>query len=639
MAPAGDVFLVQRRVALDDEELDRLAGVGVRHPHRGALQHARVQVDHLFDFGRVDVEARHQDHVLLAVDDAHVAALVHDADVAGLEPAVRAEHLGGFLRSLPVAGHHLWAADADFAAFTDGLVAPVVIADGDLGAGDRQADRAGEIVQVQPVGGGHRGGFGQAVTLTDRAAGDLEPLLGGGLLHRHAPAVGHHQLGEVQPGEVRIVGQRVVQRVDRREHVDAVPGQRGHQPGDVARIGNQQVAAPHAQAHEVAHRQREDVVKRQRADDVELAVADLLEHRVEPGLGLQDVGHHVAVQQRGALGQPGGAAGVLQEGDVVALHRHPRGRPAPTLFDHLIEAQHAAPVGERQAEFRHHLPDVPDHEVDQQAAPQRQGIPQRGQHHMAHGGVFDHLLQRVGDVLQDDDGLGAGVVELVLQLPCGVERVDVDHHHARTQHTGDGHHVLRAVGHHQRDAGAALQALLLQPGGKGSRLLVDVREAQRVVHVHLGTLRGVAAEGFVQQVHQAVCRVHPDLCRHPLGILRQPGLAGRHRAQGSRGGGGGQVENGGGRVHQGPGRAAWRRGRCGECTPGCTDRSACRDCWRGSCTSFLGLVPGQGPGLSLQRQRLLFCADPVAWGHHRLPRSRTPPIAGCPVGISVKEVG
>jgi hypothetical protein len=53
--------------------------------------------DHVFHLVGVHVEARHQDHVLLAVDDAEVAALVHDADVAGAEEAVGRHHLGGLV--------------------------------------------------------------------------------------------------------------------------------------------------------------------------------------------------------------------------------------------------------------------------------------------------------------------------------------------------------------------------------------------------------------------------------------------------------------------------------------------------------------------------------------------------------------
>ena len=45
--------------------------------------------------------------------------------------------------------------------------------------------------------------------------------------------------------------------------------------------------------------------------------------------------------------------------------------------------------------------------------------------------VRDHLLQHRREVLEDDDGLGARILELVLQLARRVERVGVDHHKAR----------------------------------------------------------------------------------------------------------------------------------------------------------------------------------------------------------------
>jgi hypothetical protein len=112
---------------LHHEELDRLAGVLVGHAHRGALEHARVAGDHALDLVRVHVEARDQDHVLLAVDDLGEAVLVHDADVAGAEEAVGRHHLGGLVIALPVAGHHLRAADRDLAGGTQRQVLAVVV--------------------------------------------------------------------------------------------------------------------------------------------------------------------------------------------------------------------------------------------------------------------------------------------------------------------------------------------------------------------------------------------------------------------------------------------------------------------------------------------------------------------------------
>jgi len=57
-----------------------------------------VQRNHVFDLVRIDVEARHQDHVLLAVDDADEAFVIHDADVSGAEESVGRHHLGGLVR-------------------------------------------------------------------------------------------------------------------------------------------------------------------------------------------------------------------------------------------------------------------------------------------------------------------------------------------------------------------------------------------------------------------------------------------------------------------------------------------------------------------------------------------------------------
>src|SRR5690606_33193274 len=93
-----------------------------------------------------------QDHVLLAVDDLDEAALVHEAHVAGLEEAVPGERLGRLVRPLPVAGHYLRPADADFADLADRHVLAVVVADRDFRRGDRQADRAGELARTEDVG-------------------------------------------------------------------------------------------------------------------------------------------------------------------------------------------------------------------------------------------------------------------------------------------------------------------------------------------------------------------------------------------------------------------------------------------------------------------------------------------------------
>ncbi len=43
------------------------------------------------------------------------------------------------------------------------------------------------------------------------------------------------------------------------------------------------------------------------------------------------------------------------------------------------------------------------------------------------------LLQDIGEVLDDDDGPGAGILQLVLQLARRVQRIDVHHRHSGAQ--------------------------------------------------------------------------------------------------------------------------------------------------------------------------------------------------------------
>jgi hypothetical protein len=53
----------------------------------------------VLDLGRVGVEPADDEHVLLAVGDPEVAALVEHPDVAGVQPALGVDRLGGLLGS------------------------------------------------------------------------------------------------------------------------------------------------------------------------------------------------------------------------------------------------------------------------------------------------------------------------------------------------------------------------------------------------------------------------------------------------------------------------------------------------------------------------------------------------------------
>ena len=260
------------------------------------------------------------------------------------------------------------------------------------------------------------------------------------------------------------------------------------------------------------------MVERQRGDDRHLLdLLALLERGLQPRLVLQDVGDDVAMQQRGALGDAGGAAGVLQEGDVVALDVGPVQVHAPAGGDGVVELD-----GLGKGEGRHHLLHLAHHHVDDGALGEAQQIAHAGQHDVLHRRLGQHLLQGLGEVLDDDDGLGAGVLELVLELARRVERIDVHHDVAGAQDAGEAHRILQHVRHHDGDAIAALQPLALQVGRERPGHLVELTVGQLLVHADVGGAGLVLGEAFLKQRDQGgVLRVI-DLGRHAGGIVFDP---------------------------------------------------------------------------------------------------------------------
>ena len=104
LAPAGG----------GDERHGHLAPALVRRGDDGDLGDRVVRGDRLLDLDRGDVLAARDDHVLEAVAQLDVAVLVHDAEVAGVEPAAL-ERLARRLLVVEVAHHHVVAAHDDLA--------------------------------------------------------------------------------------------------------------------------------------------------------------------------------------------------------------------------------------------------------------------------------------------------------------------------------------------------------------------------------------------------------------------------------------------------------------------------------------------------------------------------------------------
>jgi hypothetical protein len=112
------------------------------------------------------------------------------------------------------------------------------------------------------IGRDHRRGFGQPITLKNGHAGGLLPAVGDGSLHRHSARGGKTQTGKVDLGEVGIIEQRVVQGVQAADRRKLVTLQLLDETRDVARVGNQQVAAAVFEHVQTAASQRVDVVER-----------------------------------------------------------------------------------------------------------------------------------------------------------------------------------------------------------------------------------------------------------------------------------------------------------------------------------------------------------------------------------------
>ena len=198
------------------------------------------------------------------------------------------------------------------------------------------------------------------------------------------------------------------------------------------------------------------------------------QQRRVPGFHLQDIGDQIAMQQHRALGDAGGAAGILQESDIVGPDGDRRERQRAALLERCLEAD-----GAGQRIGGHHLFDMADDAVDGGAFHSAQHVAHAGDHDVFNAGARQRRLQHRGEILQHENGFGAGIVELEFQLARLVQRVDVHHRHAGAQDGGDRHRILQHVRHHDGDARAALQPAALQPGGKRARGGIELGIGQR----------------------------------------------------------------------------------------------------------------------------------------------------------------
>jgi len=135
------------------------------------------------------------------------------------------------------------------------------------------------------------------------------------------------------------------------------------------------------------------------------------------------------------------------------------------------------------------------------------------------------LLQGVGEVLDDDDGFGAGILQLVFQFPVGVEGVAVHHHVAGPQGAEHAHRILQQIGHHQGDAGALGQLQhVLQIGGEVPGEPVQLAVGDAHAHIDVGHPVPVLGTALLEKLAQGLEFVDVDKLRHALRVTPQPDL-------------------------------------------------------------------------------------------------------------------
>ena len=131
----------------------------------------------------------------------------------------------------------------------------------------------------------------------------------------------------------------------------------------------------------------------------------------------------------------------------------------------------------------------------------------------------------MGEVLQDDDGFGARILELVLQFARRVEWIAVNNDIAGTQRTEHGDRILQHVRHHDRHTRALRKFQhRLQIRCEALRLLIELRVGDLRTHIDIGdpvaVLPGAVFEEFAQRLKLAQI----DFGGHTFLITPQPNL-------------------------------------------------------------------------------------------------------------------
>ena len=427
-----------------------------------------------------------------------------------------AQGLRGLVGVLHVFLHHGGTGEQDLALGAVGdLLIGARLNDLDVGVRERHADRALlEHMRRRQAAG--RDGLGGAVALAHlhgRAVGVEEFIQLLLQLDRQAVAAGEHALerAEVRALHARQAQQRLVERGHARDEVAVILG-------DELRVAlggkaRHEDAAPALREHGVdAHAEAEAVEQRHGGEHLVAGV----EHRVRRDDLLAEC-IEVLVRQHDALGRAGRAAGVENDGGVVA------GAPDGVIPEAgLAHVHEFLPANDRRV-----LRDLGDLAALGEHIARADGLAQlildARDDDVDDLCVLADALELVVELVERDGGDALRLVKIELDLL--LRREGMDHVRDAADEVDSVEHIdgLRAVGHGDGDLVARAHA----DGLEGAGALLDLLD-------HLGISRGLAHEverdvPGVLLGDQLECLKHRavkvvQMQRHVAGVTRPRGL-------------------------------------------------------------------------------------------------------------------
>ena len=124
-----------------NEGMSHFAHAFVGLADNGNLSNRRMIHEFVFNFCRIRIEAADDEHVFESIGDCNVAPLVHDANVAGMEPPISINCLRCCFGIGEVSRHHVVATANDFTRLAAGNFIVVLINNSHFNVSNRTTTR------------------------------------------------------------------------------------------------------------------------------------------------------------------------------------------------------------------------------------------------------------------------------------------------------------------------------------------------------------------------------------------------------------------------------------------------------------------------------------------------------------------